>query len=68
MIAVAKTAFDGIGTVHELLRGDSARPLYVSVAGLPLEDAKAHVLAMHGAHRLPTLLKVVDRACRDAAP
>lgn len=68
VIGVAKTAFVGIGTDHEVLRGDSARPLYVSAAGMLLADAKAHVLAMHGAHRLPTLLKAVDRACRDAAP
>ena len=67
VIGVAKTAFVGIGADHEVLRGDSARPLYVSAVGVPLADAKAHLLAMDGAHRLPTLLKAVDRACRDAA-
>jgi len=67
VIGVAKTAFTGIGVEHAVLRGDSARPLYVSVAGLPLAEAQAHVRAMHGAHRLPTLLKWVDRACRKAA-
>ncbi len=65
VIGVAKTAFVGIGAEHEVRRGDSMRPLYVSAVGLPLTDAKAHVLAMHGEHRLPTLLKAVDRACRD---
>jgi deoxyribonuclease V len=67
VVGVAKTAFVGIGADHEVLRSDSTRPLYVSAAGLALADAKAHVLAMHGEHRLPTLLKAVDRACRDAA-
>jgi deoxyribonuclease V len=67
MIGVAKTAFVGIGENHALLRRDSTRPLYVTAAGLPLPAAKSHVGTMHGAHRLPTLLKAVDRACRDAA-
>jgi deoxyribonuclease V len=66
VIGVAKTSFVGLGADHEVRRGDSARPLYVSAAGLPLSGAKAHILAMHGEHRLPTLLKTVDRACRDA--
>lgn len=67
VIGVAKTAFVGIGDDHALLRGDSARPLYVSAAGMPLHLAKSHIETMHGAHRLPTLLKAADRACRDAA-
>ncbi len=66
VIGVAKTAFVGVGDDHAVLRGDSARPLYVSAAGFDLETAKAHVRAMHGAHRIPTLLKAVDRLCRDA--
>lgn len=67
VIGVAKTAFVGIGIDHEVLRGDSMRPLYVSAAGLRLLDAKSKIGTMHGAHRLPTLLKAVDRLCRDAA-
>ena len=66
VIGVAKTAFVGIGANHEVLRGDSARPLYVSAAGVDLDTAKAHIRTMHGAHRIPTLLKAVDRLCRDA--
>lgn len=67
VIGVAKTAFIGIGAEHDVLRGDSGRPLHVSAAGMPLDDAKARILSMHGPHRLPTLLKAVDRLCRDAA-
>ena len=66
VIGVAKTAFVGIDDTHALLRGDSARPLYVTAAGMPLAQAMAHVRAMHGMHRIPTLLKAVDRLCRDA--
>ncbi|MGN6153760.1 MAG: endonuclease V [Lysobacteraceae bacterium] len=67
VIGVAKTAFVGMDPRFEVRRGDSARPLYVTAAGLPLAEARARIRAMHGAHRLPTLLKAVDRLCRDAA-
>jgi deoxyribonuclease V len=48
-------------------RGGSAKPLYVTAAGIAAETAAAHVAAMHGAHRIPTLLKLVDRLVREAA-
>lgn len=67
VIGVAKTAFVGMDVRFEVLRGDSRRPLYVTAAGLPLDEAQSRLRAMHGAHRLPTLLKQVDRACRKAA-
>ncbi len=67
VVGVAKTAFAGIGEACEVLRGDSKRPLYVTCAGLSLEEAKAGVARMHGSHRIPTLLRAVDRLCRDAA-
>jgi len=67
VIGVAKTAFAGMDPRFAVLRGDSLRPLYVTAFGIPLEDAQAHVRSMHGAHRLPTLLKRVDRVCREAA-
>jgi deoxyribonuclease V len=67
VIGVAKTAFVGMDPRFEVRRGDSARPLCVTAAGLPLDEAQARIRAMHGAHRLPTLLKLVDRLCRDAA-
>jgi deoxyribonuclease V len=68
IVGVAKTAFRANGAARPLLRGDSARPLYVSAAGLDADVAAAHVRAMHGAHRIPTLLKEVDRLCRAATP
>lgn len=67
VIGVAKTVFVGIWPETEVLRGESRRPLYVTCAGMPLEHAKASVRAMHGAHRLPTLLKTVDALCRQSA-
>lgn len=48
-------------------RGGSAKPLYVTAAGITAEEAAAYVATMHGAHRIPTLLKLVDRLVREAA-
>lgn len=64
VVGIAKTPFAGLGDEHAVLRGDSRRPLYVTCAGLTLAEAKGHVAAMHGAHRLPTLPGLVDRLCR----
>lgn len=65
VIGVAKTSYAGAPVV-EVLRGGSASPLYVTAAGMDAATAAAHVRAMHGEFRLPTLLKRVDRLCRDA--
>ena len=64
VVGVAKTAFAGTPAEAELCRGGSRSPLYVTAAGMPLAQAKANVAAMHGPHRLPTLLKQVDRLAR----
>ncbi len=65
VIGVAKSAFPGAPGV-DVRRGQSARPLYVTAAGLEAREAARHIEGMHGAHRLPTLLKRVDQACRQA--
>ena len=67
VIGVAKSAFTG-APAQEVLRGDSARPLYVTAAGLDPAEAARRVRDMAGEHRLPTLLKRVDRLARDADP
>ncbi len=64
VIGVAKTAFADTPAEPAVLRGDSARPLYVTAAGLALADAKKHIQQMHGTFRVPTLLKAVDQLCR----
>ncbi|RJQ75571.1 MAG: endonuclease V [Desulfobacteraceae bacterium] len=66
IIGVAKTKFAGSAGA-EVLRGRSRRPLYITAAGLSLPAACAKVRAMHGAHRIPTLLKQVDRIARKGA-
>lgn len=63
VIGVAKTAFAGADAI-EVVRGTSARPLYVTGAGIDAGEAAEHVRAMHGEHRIPTLLRRVDQLCR----
>ena len=64
VVGVAKTGFEGAGPVAEVLRGTSVKPLYVSAVGIPLDDAVSGVRAMHGAHRIPTLVKRADSLAR----
>ncbi len=62
VIGVAKTNF---ATLHrlkaEVLRGASAKPLYVTAMGLPLNQAADLVRSMHGEFRMPHLLSELDR-------
>ncbi len=64
VIGVAKTWFAGASLARPVLRGESATPLYVTSAGVALEQAVTWVEQMAGPFRLPTLLKRVDRLSR----
>ena len=66
VVGVAKTKFRGAHCASEVIRGKSTRPLFVMAAGISPECAAGHVRAMHGHYRIPTLLKRVDRLCRNA--
>jgi len=68
VIGVAKTPFMGSPHAIHVLRGTSKRPLYVTGAGVDPREAADAVRAMHGAHRMPTLLGLADRLARSAAP
>lgn len=65
VIGVAKTEFHG-APAATVLRGESKKPLFVTAAGMSLEEATEAVRSMHGEHRLPTLLARADRLCREA--
>jgi deoxyribonuclease V len=65
VVGVAKTAFHS-AQAEEVYRGQSQTPLYVTSLGLTVQQAADQVRRMHGPYRLPTLLKQVDRLCRDA--
>ena len=64
VIGVAKTAFRGASHAAGVLRGGSARPLYVTAAGLTVAEAAGVVREMAGRFRLPDALKLVDRLAR----
>ena len=66
VIGVAKTQFAG-ATAIEVIRGVSARPLYVTAIGTDAAAAADRVRDMHGEHRIPTLLKRVDQLARGTA-
>jgi len=57
VIGVAKTAFRTATHAVPVLRGASARPLYVTAAGLPRADAADLVRRMAGRHRLPDAVR-----------
>src|SRR5207247_9709661 len=61
---VAKALFQEGPAVRAIKRGASLRPLYVTAAGIDLNEAARSVVELHGEFRIPTLLKRVDRLCR----
>ncbi len=66
VVGVAKSRFEGSAGV-EVFRGGSIHPLYVTSAGVNLQKASERIRTMHGAHRIPTLLKRVDFLAREKA-
>ena len=53
MIGVAKSRFRTATHAVPVVRGSSARPLYVTAAGMPTADAANLVRRMAGRYRLP---------------
>lgn len=64
VVGVAKTAFDGSAFARKVVRGTSRNPLFVTAVGVDPDTAADAVRTMHGAHRLPTLLHLVDHLAR----
>jgi deoxyribonuclease V len=60
VIGVAKTRFRTATHPVEVLRGRSARPLFVTAAGMPLDQAASLVQRMAGPFRLPDALRHAD--------
>ena len=50
---------------RELIRGSSIKPLYVTVVGLPLDEAVDCIRQMHGDFRVPTLLQQMDTKTKE---
>jgi len=68
VIGVAKTRFVRAEPVELVFRGRSRNPLYVTAVGMDAAEAAHHIRAMHGPHRIPTLLKLVDQLSRGQLP
>jgi deoxyribonuclease V len=67
VVGVAKTRFvSAAGLAIALERGTSENPLWITSIGIEPEAAARAVRSMHGEFRIPTLIKRVDRLCRDA--
>jgi len=64
VIGVAKKRFKDISGAFAVCRGSSDKPLYVTSEGIEIDTAKKLVTTMSGRFRVPTLLKMVDQACR----
>jgi deoxyribonuclease V len=67
VIGVAKTLFQGATHAIPVLRGGSARPLFVTATGIDPQAAADIVRRMAGPHRIPDALKRVDRLSRGGA-
>ena len=65
VIGIAKSAFIGAEPVQEVLRGQSQQPLYISAAGIDLDEACAHVKEMFGDFRTPWAMLEADRLARE---
>jgi deoxyribonuclease V len=68
VIGVAKSAFRTATHAIAVLRGTSARPLYVTAAGMPRTDAADLVRRMAGPHRIPDALRRADTLARHGIP
>src|ERR1700733_9404495 len=64
VIGVAKTAFHTATHAVPVLRGTSARPLFVPAAGMPRDEAAELVRHMAGQHRLPNAIRRADTLAR----
>jgi len=67
VVGVAKTRFgDASAWCIPVERGSSRRPLFVTAVGVAALDAASCIRSMHGRHRMPSLLQLVDREARAA--
>lgn len=64
VVGVAKTAFRTATHAATVIRGQASRPLYITAAGMTVEDAAQLVGDMAGQFRMPDALKRVDRLAR----
>lgn len=62
IIGVAKKEFSGNKPyLIEIIRGQSKYPLYISVIGIPVENAVANINSIVGKYHMPDLLSFLDQ-------
>jgi deoxyribonuclease V len=64
VIGVAKSAFRTATHAIPVLRGSSARPVFVTAAGMPRAEAAGLVRLMTGRFRVPDALRRADKLAR----
>lgn len=65
---MAKSAFHGATHAIAARRGTSARPLYVTAAGMPRTAAADLIQHLAGQHRIPDALRRADTLARHGLP
>lgn len=65
VIGVAKNYFKETPIEHEVFRGKSQKPIYVTAVGMSLDQGIKYIQYMDGKNRIPTLLKLADRYSRE---
>jgi deoxyribonuclease V len=68
VIGVAKSRFRTATHAVPVLRGSSARPLFVTASGMPAAVAADLVQHMSGRYRLPDALRRADTLARVGQP
>ena len=68
VIAVAKSRYRTATHAVPVVRGSSARPLFVTAAGMPTADAADLVSRMAGRYRLPDALRRANTLARAGSP
>ena len=65
IIGIAKNEFASPDSQRrDVLRGESKTPLFLTAKGADVDDILPKVKRMHGAYRIPTLLKKLDQLSR----
>lgn len=66
VVGIAKNEFTTPDTERRsVFRGKSRTPLFLTAKGIDVDEIKTKVEQMHGAYRLPTLLKKLDQLSRE---
>ena len=68
VFVVAKTTFRTASHAVPVLRGTSARPLFVTAARMPRGEAAELARHMAGQHRLPDAIRRADTLARTSLP